>query len=69
MKRIFILGPAGSERKDYATRVKDQFNLTLIETSDLLNKEAAKDSADARRIQSAQAQGCFGKFTPSTYFS
>ena len=50
VKRIFVLGPAGTNRKEFATRLKDQFNMTLIETSDLINKEAAKDTPDARRI-------------------
>jgi adenylate kinase family enzyme len=50
VKRIFLLGPPGSERKDYAKRLKDQFNLTLIATSDLLAKEAESMSADGKII-------------------
>lgn len=59
MKRIFVLGPPGSERKEYAKRLKDQFDLTLIETGELLKKEAAKDSPDGKRIQQAFAQQTF----------
>ena len=36
VKRIFLLGPPGSDRKDYAKRLKEKFNLTVIETGDLL---------------------------------
>lgn len=53
VKRIFILGPSGSERKEYAKRLKDRFNLTFIETSDLLSKESKKDTADAKKIKEA----------------
>ena len=40
VKRIFLLGPPGSERKEYAKRLKETFNLTVIETGDLLQKES-----------------------------
>jgi adenylate kinase family enzyme len=53
VKRIFLLGPTGSERKEYAKRLKDQFNLTFIETSDLLSKEATKDTPQGKKIKAA----------------
>jgi len=45
VKRIFVLGPSGSYRKDFVARIKDQFGLTVIETGDLLKKEVSKETA------------------------
>lgn len=67
MKRIFLLGPPGSERKEYAKRIKEQFDLQLIDTSELLNKEAEKDTPEAKRIKEAFAQNVFGKFSILNY--
>ena len=62
VKRIFVLGPPGSERKEYAKRLKDQFKISLIETGELLKEEAAKDTPDGKKIAKALAAHTFGKF-------
>lgn len=59
VKRIFLLGPSGSDRKEYAKRLKDQFSLTMIETGDLLKKEAEQDTPQGRRISTALTQGAY----------
>lgn len=50
MKRVFIVGPPGAERKDFAKRAKDKFPLTIIETGTLLKKELAKKSEHSETI-------------------
>jgi len=42
MKRMFLLGPTGSGRKAYCKTIKENFNLTVIETGSLLQKEIQK---------------------------
>lgn len=69
MKRVFVLGPPGCERKDYAKRLKDQFNMQLIETSDLLTKEAEQNTPEAKQIQAAFKEGSYGKLFLLPFFS
>lgn len=44
VKRIFILGPPGSERREYAKKLRENFGLNIIETGSLLKKEVQKKS-------------------------
>jgi len=50
VKRVFIVGPPGAERKEFAKRSKDKFPLTVIETGSLLKKEITKKSDHAEAI-------------------
>ena len=49
VKRVFIVGPPGCERKDYAKRIREKYPMTIISTGDLLKKEITKktDHSDA----------------------
>ena len=62
VKRVFIVGPPGSERKDFAKRAKDKFPLTVIETGSLLKKEVTKKTDHAEAIQKAFENRVLGKF-------
>ena len=53
MKRVFVVGPPGAERKEFAKRAKDKFPLTVIETGSLLKKEVTKKSDHSEAIQRA----------------
>lgn len=53
VKRVFILGPPGSERKEFAKRTKDKFPLVVIEAGSLLKKELTKKTDNAAAIQKA----------------
>jgi len=53
VKRIFILGPPGSERKEFAKRSKDKFPVVCIETGSLLKKEVTKKTDHAEAIKKA----------------
>ena len=44
VKRFFLLGPPGSDRKDHAKRMRDTFGMNLIETSALLKKEIIRNT-------------------------
>lgn len=50
MKRVFIIGPPGAERKEFAKRAKDKFPLTIIETGSLLKKEVEKKTEHSEAI-------------------
>ena len=61
VKRVFILGPPGSERKEYAKRCKDKFPIVVIETGALLKKELLKKTEHAEAIKKAFEQRVLGK--------
>ena len=54
MKWIFIIGPAGSGRKEIALSAADHFSAYCISTGDVLQKELNKKSEKAKIIQEAK---------------
>lgn len=62
MKRFFILGPPGSERKEYSKRLREKFGMNVIETGTLLKKEITKKSDNAEAIKKAFENRTLGKF-------
>jgi hypothetical protein len=51
VKRLFILGPTGSDRKYYAKKLKESLNFNVIEVGALLRKELIKKTEFAAEIQ------------------
>jgi hypothetical protein len=50
VKRFFLMGPPGSDRKDHAKRMRDTFGMNLIETSALLKKEVIRNTEYSQQI-------------------
>ena len=69
MKRVFILGPPGSERKEFAKRTKDKFPLVVIEAGSLLKKELTKKTDNAAAIQKSFENRVLGKLSVSENFN
>ena len=53
MKRLFVLGPTGSDRKYYTKKLKETMSFSVIETGALLRKEIIKKSDLAGEISQA----------------
>ncbi len=53
-KRIFLMGPPGSSRKEHALALAEYFNWTCISIGDLLKKEVSKKSDYGKAIAEAQ---------------
>lgn len=49
-RRIFIMGPVGSQRHDVAKSVAESFQWKYISVGDLLRREEAAKSEDGQRI-------------------
>lgn len=49
-KRVFVVGPPGSNRKEHALALGEYFNWTCISVGDLLNKEISKKSDYGKAI-------------------
>lgn len=62
MKRLFILGPTGSDRKYYAKKLKESMSFSVIETGALLRKEIIKKSDLAADISKAFFENRYGNY-------
>lgn len=62
MKRLFVLGPTGSDRKYYAKKLKETLSFSVIETGALLRKEIIKKSDLTADISQAFIENRYGKY-------
>jgi len=53
VKRLFVVGPPGCERKEYAKRIREKYPMTIISTGDLLKKEITKKTDHSEAIKQA----------------
>ena len=53
-KRIFLVAPPGTNRKETSLALAEYFNWTCISVGDLLNKEVSKKSDYGKRIQESR---------------
>jgi len=53
-RRMFIIGPPGSNRKEVALSVADHFGAVCISTGDVIQKELNKKNEKAKIIQEAK---------------
>jgi adenylate kinase family enzyme len=60
VKRLFILGPTGSDRKYYTKKLKESMSFNVIETGALLRKEIIKKSDLAQNISQAFFENRYG---------
>lgn len=60
-KRIFIVGPPGSNRKEIALSLAEHFNWVCISVGDLLNKEVSKKSEYGKFIAEARKKYEYSK--------
>lgn len=56
------MGPPGSDRKEYAKRIKDNFNMSIVETGALLRKEVTKGTDAGVEIEKCLKENRFGKW-------
>jgi adenylate kinase family enzyme len=61
VKRLFVLGPTGSDRKYYTKKLKETLSFSVIETGALLRKEIIKKSDLAGDISQAFLENRYGK--------
>ena len=62
-RRIFLVGPPGSNRKENALALGEYFNWQSISVGDLLKKEVGKKSEYGKAIVEAQKDYRYGKYT------
>jgi adenylate kinase family enzyme len=62
-RRIFLVGPPGSNRKENALALGEYFNWQSISVGDLLKKEVGKKSEYGKAIVEAQKDYRYGKIT------
>ena len=60
-KRIFLVGPPGSNRKENALALAEYFNWQSISVGDLLSKEVSKKSEYGKAIIEAKKYYRYGK--------
>lgn len=60
-KRIIIMGPPGSKRKEHALSLAEHFGYTCISVGDLLNKEISKKSEYGKAIAKARKAYTYSK--------
>lgn len=58
---MFLLGPTGSGRKGYCKTLRETFNINIIETGTLLQKEVQKQTEHGKKIEEAFKARAFGK--------
>jgi adenylate kinase len=61
-KKIFIVGPPGSGRKENALALAEYFNWACISIGDLLKKEVSKKSEYGKAITESLKYYRYGKF-------
>jgi len=64
-KRIFLVGPPGSNRKENALALAEYFNWQSISVGDLLSKEVSKKSEYGKAIIEAKKYYRYGIITHS----
>jgi hypothetical protein len=62
-KRIFMVGPPGSNRKENALALAEYFNWQSISIGDLLKKEVSKKSEYGKAISESLKNYRYGKAT------
>ena len=60
-RRIFLVGPPGSARKETALALGEYFNWSAISVGDLLNKEVSKKSDLGKEISESYKNQTYGK--------
>ena len=61
VKRIFLLGPPGSHKKDCGTAMGNLFNWTAISAGDLIRKEVNKKTDIGKQIEEDYKCNQYGK--------
>ena len=61
VKRFILIGPPGSEKKEYCKKIREQFGVSVIETGSLLRKEVQKQTDNGIKIQQAFDDKKYGK--------
>ena len=64
-KRVFLVGPPGSNRKEIALSLGEYFNWQSISVGDLLKKEISKKSEYGKAIIESQKYYRYGKYLRS----
>jgi adenylate kinase len=62
-KRIFIVGPSGSRKKEKALTLAEAFNYATISVCDLLEREVSKKSELGKKIKETKARFSYGSFS------
>ena len=62
-RRIFLMGPPGSNRKENALALAEHFGWSCISIGDLLKKEVSKKSDYGKAISDNIKNSTYGKFT------
>jgi adenylate kinase family enzyme len=68
VKRLFILGPTGSDRKYYSKKLKESMSFSVIEIGALLRKEIIKKSDLAADISQAFFENRYGNYNFFNYY-
>eukprot|EP01022_Parablepharisma_sp_SALTPOND_P020172 TRINITY_DN3598_c0_g1_i1.p3 TRINITY_DN3598_c0_g1~~TRINITY_DN3598_c0_g1_i1.p3 ORF type:complete len:529 (+),score=59.77 TRINITY_DN3598_c0_g1_i1:2779-4365(+) len=55
-KRIFVVGPPGSNKKEIAQALAGEFSFTVVSLSELLDKEISKKTPAGSQIESAKSK-------------
>ena len=59
-KRIFIVGPPGSRKKEKALTLAEEFNYGTISVCDLLEREISKKSELGKKIKETKEKFSYG---------
>jgi adenylate kinase len=62
-KRIFLVGPPGSNRKENALALAEYFNWACISIGDLLKKEVSKKSEYGKAITESLKNYRYGNYS------
>ena len=61
VNRVVLIGPPGSEKKDYAKKLRERYGMSVVETGTLLKKEMQKKSEMGKRVRKAFERREYGK--------
>ena len=61
VNRVVLIGPPGSEKKDYAKKLRERYGMSVVETGTLLKKEMQKKSPLGARVRKAFERREYGK--------
>lgn len=59
-RRVFVMGPTGSRKKEKALTLAEEFNYVTVSVGDLLGREISKKSELGKRIKEAQTNFAYG---------
>lgn len=57
-----MIGPPGSEKKDYAKKLRERYGMSVVETGSLLKKEMQKKTAHGLKVKKAFERREYGKY-------